>query len=186
MRKISIQLAKTLKIFTGVYGILKKNNTAGQLTEVYLDNENHRVEVPLAVWKLVVDQATNDSVAFFTSNDIDMNEEQQQEFSTICNSVCDELSYDFNPAPKAGYTVCCKYEDFAKHIKFIPFELEKTNLLTNPVHIELKSNPPRSRSRSRSLPPRSNSRSPSPKQRSRSLSPKRSPKMVEDAPTELL
>lgn len=145
-------MERALQIFTGVYGILKKKNTAGQLTEVYLDADKHRVEVPLAVWKLVVDKKTNDSVAFFTSNDIDMDDDEQKTFLTICDSICDELAYDFNPSPKAGFTICCKYEDFVKHIKFIPFELKETNLLTNPVHIA-KKNDPKSKSWSRSKAP---------------------------------
>ncbi|XP_031636652.1 uncharacterized protein LOC116349388 [Contarinia nasturtii] len=136
VRDLSTQMGKVLRVFTGVYGILKKKTLKGQMMDVYLDPKNERIEVPQIVFKLVVDQKTNDSVAFFTSNDTEMDEQQQNHFATICKSVCDEIAANFNPDVKAGLTVCCRYEDFAKHIQFIPFKLSKSNLLKNPIRIE--------------------------------------------------
>lgn len=125
-----------------MYGILERKDKTGKMTELYLDwspsTDRTRIEVPLVLWKLVIDEDTNESVAFFTSNDTDMDEKQIQLFSTLCNSVCDELMYDFNTDPKAGYTLCCTYDEFAKHIQFLPVKLTKTKLLKNEKHIEKK------------------------------------------------
>lgn len=129
---------------------------SGKRLQVFLDVEKERIEVPLIMWKLVIDTATNDTVAFFVSNDTKMKEEERARFETICNSVCDELGYNFVQDVKSGCTICCKYEDFVKHIKFIPVQLNKSNLLKNPVHIAKrneKSVSARSRSRSRSNSP---------------------------------
>lgn len=136
VRDVSTQMGKVLRVFTGTYGILNKKTKTGKMLDVYLDPIGKRIEVPLIVWKLVVDVKTNDSVAFFSSNDIDMDEEEKSIFSTICDSVCDELAYYFNEDAKAGYTICCNYQDFIKHIQFLPFKLANSNLLKNPVHIE--------------------------------------------------
>lgn len=145
-------MGKVLRVFTGVYGILMKKDKDGDLVELYLDHpmgsEQKRIEVPLVIWKLVIDQKTNDSVAFFTSNDNDMDEKQVAQFQTLCPSVCDELGYNFKEEPKSGITLCCKYDDFAKHIKFLPIELHNSNLLKNTVRLE-KLNAKSSKSSSR-------------------------------------
>lgn len=138
VRMISIEMQKKLRIFTGVYGVLQKKDKSGKMTDIYLDTDNNRIEVPLIVWKLVIDPKTNDSVAFFTSNDTDMDEKEIQLFSSMCNSVCDQLGYNFNTEAKAGYTLCCPYEDFAKYIKFVPVQLKDSKLLKNNKHIEDK------------------------------------------------
>lgn len=127
---------KVLRIYTGVYGILRKENKKGVMTDVYMDTPDSKqktgaIEVPLAVWKLVIDVKTNDSVAFFTSNDSDMDEEEIAHFSTICPSVCDEFGYKFKAEPKSGITVCCRYKDFVRHIRYLPINLTKSNLLKN-------------------------------------------------------
>lgn len=126
------------------------------MVELYLDHpmgsERKRIEVPLVIWKLVIDQKTNDSVAFFTSNDNDMNEKQVAQFQTLCPSVCDELGYNFKEEPKSGITLCCKYEDFEKHIKFLPIHLSHSNLLKNTVRLEkLNSKGPKSPSKKKSV-----------------------------------
>lgn len=147
---------KILRVFTGVYGILMKKDKTGEMVELYLDHpmgsERKRIEVPLIIWKLVIDTKTNDSVAFFTSNDTDMDEKQVNLFSTLCPSVCDQLGYNFKQIPKSGITLCCKYEDFAKHIKYLPIQLHKSNLLKNTVHIDkLSAKPSKSPSKSNSM-----------------------------------
>lgn len=140
VRAISRQMGKVLRVFTGVYGILMKPDKDGKMIEVYLDDpvgsEKRQIEVPLTVWKLVIDTKTNDSVAFFTSNDTDMDEKQVKAFKTLCDSVCDQLGYNFKEDPKSGVTLCCRYDDFAKHIKYLPIQLTKSNLLKNTVRLE--------------------------------------------------
>lgn len=131
---------KILRVFTGVYGILAKKDKQGQMTDLYLEysmgNKKKGIEVPLIVWKLVIDTKTNDSVAFFTSNDTDMDEDQVAHFSTLCNSVCDELGYNFKTEPKSGITLCCPYDEFAKHIQYLPIKLKKSSkLLKNTVRL---------------------------------------------------
>lgn len=129
-----------LRVFTGVYGILTKPDKDGKLTEVYLDDpvgsDKPRIEVPLVVWKLVIDTKTNDSVAFFTSNDTDMDDKQVKMFKTLCDSVCDQLGYNFKEDPKSGVTLCCRYDDFVKHIKYLPIQLSNSNLLKNTVRLD--------------------------------------------------
>ncbi|XP_055310967.1 uncharacterized protein LOC129573861 [Sitodiplosis mosellana] len=118
-RSLSIEMKETMHIHTGVYGILKKKTKKGEMKNVYLDLVNQKIEVPLVVWKLVTHAKTQATIAFFTSNDTDMDEKEIKRFSTLCNSVCDEFGYKFNNENvSAGYTLCCSYEDFAKHIKF--------------------------------------------------------------------
>lgn len=140
IRAISIKMNKVLRIFTGVYGILRKKNKKRQLTDLYLDvsddnNKVHSIEVPLIIWKLVIDVKTNDSVAFFTSNDTDMDEDQIAHFSTLCKCVCDEFGYQFKSEPKSGITICCKYNDFIRHIQYLPIDLKKSNLLKNEARV---------------------------------------------------
>lgn len=156
VRAISKQMEKVLRVFTGVYGILAKKDKKGQMTDLYLDysmgNKKKGIEVPLIIWKLVIDTKTNDSVAFFTSNDTDMDEDQVAHFSTLCNSVCDKLGYNLRTEPKSGITLCCTYDEFAKHIQYLPIKLKKSSkLLKNEVHLaKLAGKPKKKRNNSKS------------------------------------
>lgn len=137
VRAISLRMNKVLRVFTGVYGILAKNDKKGQMTDLYLDYSGgtNTIEVPLIIWKLVIDTETNESVAFVTSNDTDMDEDEVAHFSTICNSVCDQLGYNLKSGPKSGVTLCCQYDEFVKHIRYLPIKLKKSKLLKNTVRL---------------------------------------------------
>lgn len=137
VRAISLQMDKVLRIFTGVYGNLAKQEKKGEMIDLYLDYSGSKksIEVPLIIWKLVIDTKTNDSVAFFTSNDTDMDENQVAHFSTLCNSVCDQLGYNFKSLPKSGITLCCPFDEFIKHIRYLPIKLKKSKLLKNTVRL---------------------------------------------------
>lgn len=152
IRAIAIQMNKILRVFTGVYGILTKPDRDGVPTELYLDflinSDKKRIEIPLIIWKLVIDEKTNEAVAFFTSNDTDMDEKDVARFNTLCDSVCDELGYDFKKEPKSGITLCCRIDEFFKHIRYLPIKPKKTTkLLKNTVRLE-KLNSKKSKSRS--------------------------------------
>lgn len=128
-------MKKVFRLFTGVYGVLEKKDKTGKLNELYLHpsigNGGQGVEVPLIIWKLVIDVKTNHSVAFFTSNDTDMNKKQAAYFSTLCRSVCNKFGYGFNAAIKSGVTLCCEYRDFVRHIRYLPVNLKNSTLLIN-------------------------------------------------------
>lgn len=149
-------MEEVLRVFTGVYGILAKKDKKGQMTDLYLEysmnNKKKGIEVPLIIWKLVIDTKTNDSVAFFTSNDTDMDEDQVAHFSTLCNSVCDELGYNLRTEAKSGITLCCPYNEFVKHIQYLPIKLKKSSkLLKNTVHLaKLAGKPKKKRANSKS------------------------------------
>ena len=132
-RLISIELKVRVRIFTGNFGVLKKKTKKGPMSDVYLDYTNGRIAVPLLVWKLVINVGTHASIAFLTSNDPAMSKKEVNEFSALCDSKCDKLGYSFKKALPAGCTLCCSYEEFAKHVKFLPIQLKKKSaLLANP------------------------------------------------------
>lgn len=141
LRGISIKMNKVLRIFTGVYGQLAKRDRKGRMSGLYLDSFDSSkpgIEVPLIIWKLVIDTKTNDSIAFFTSNDTDMNKKEVAYFSTLCHSVCDKLGYNFNTVAKSGITLCCSYNEFIKHIRHLPIKLKSSNLLENTIRLSTK------------------------------------------------
>lgn len=135
LRAMSTQMKKVLRVFTGVYGIIAKRDKKGNMTDLYLhssdDNRTNGIEVPLIIWKLVIDVKTKESVAFFTSNETDMDKKQVELFSTLCHSVCDEFGYRFNSEPSSGITLCCEYQDFIQHIRYLPVKLNTSKLLKN-------------------------------------------------------
>lgn len=138
MRGIARDMNIKLQVITGINNILKKPDLTGKMTDIFLDmgdSENpnrRRFAVPAEAYKLVIDTKTNASVAFITSFDKDLNKTGMIRLANSCGVVCNELGYYFEPNPSAGYTVCCTYEEFRKHIRMtLPIDQVKNTLLTN-------------------------------------------------------
>lgn len=144
-RGISIDMKLALDVYTGVYGIQKQIHRKKKTeVSVYLDmriKNKYKVEVPLIVWKLLVDLLSQSAIAFLVSNKPNMTDEEKARFVTICKSVCNELGDEFKPD---YYIVCCTYEDFIRHIKFLPVQLRNPKLLKNTVPLAKRSVPIRS------------------------------------------
>lgn len=127
-----------LQVVTGLCKILRKKSKSGSMTDIYLDmgddeNKNRRrFVVPAEAYKLVIDKKTNTSLAFITSFDRNLNESGVMSFSKVCNVNCQDLGYNFDSDPIAGYTICCTYDELQKYIKLrLPVKLMKTSILRN-------------------------------------------------------
>lgn len=125
------EVNRPILAFTGVHGHLEyKVLSTGKKVEAYLDNENKRCVIPKMFWKLYVDEKTNDTLAFFSSNDPHLNDAEAKAFQQLCTCQCAEVGFKFNPnVIKSEVTVCCTYKDFVKIIDFLPRKFPKESKL---------------------------------------------------------
>lgn len=128
----SVDMGIALKVYTGSYGFLKKPYLHPSVdVGVTLNVGADGIEVPLIVWKLLIHPESNSAVSFFLSNKASMSADEKRLFPTICNSVCGQLGDEIQTNSEI---VCCTYEDFKKHITFLPEEIglrSHPNLLKN-------------------------------------------------------
>lgn len=144
-----------IRVYTGVYGQLEYPNLNGKMTKFFMDFANQRVEIPKLSWKLIINEETEEAVAFFTSNETNMNATQICEFKKLCTSVCDEIGVNIESEVtgeslkdeevqktakmnRAGFTTCCSYSDFTHIIDFLPVKLKKdAPLLKSDVKVKV-------------------------------------------------
>lgn len=96
-----------------------KVKSTGETAKAWLNEKDHRLAVPKIHFKLYINPANNQSVAFFTSNGTEMDYPTEMQFRSMCDDKCDEINFfpieDFT----RGITICCRYRQFTNHIKFL-------------------------------------------------------------------
>lgn len=119
-RALSDELNSEILAITGAHEQLElKSEKTGKMIKIFLDNDHNRVPIPKILWKLYIDERTNNSVAFITSNDPHMTKNAAETSNKMCDSKCAEIGFAFNPdIIKSGVTVCCTYRELAKIINY--------------------------------------------------------------------
>lgn len=118
-------LAKDYKtdilVFTGVHEQLElKVKSTGKIAKAWLNEKDHRLAVPKIHFKLYINPNNNNqSVAFFTSNDTEMDDAEKIKFRSMCDDKCDEINFFPIEDLARGITICCNYRQFSDHIKFL-------------------------------------------------------------------
>lgn len=108
-------------MYTGVHEQLElKVKSTGKLAKAWLNEADHRLAVPKTHFKLYINQANNQSVAFFTSNDTDMDDAEKKKFRSMCDDKCNDINFESKDDVERGITICCSYRQFSNHIKFLP------------------------------------------------------------------
>lgn len=130
-------------MYTGVHEQLElKVKSTGKLAKAWLNEADHRLAVPKIHFKLYIKPTTNQSVAFFTSNDTEMDYSTQMKFRSMCNDKCNKINFFSNQDLTRGITICCNYRQFSEHIKFLPKMLP----IGSPLLARIGENIPRSMS----------------------------------------
>lgn len=135
---IAADMNVTLDVYTGVYGSQKQISLKGKELILYLDmriENKYKAQVPLMLWKLLIDPLTKSALALLVSNKLKMTNEDKDRFANICKSVCNKLGDEF----KSDRIACCTFEDFSKHIKFLPKLPHYPELLMNTVPLAKRS-----------------------------------------------
>ncbi|ETN58076.1 deoxyribonuclease I [Anopheles darlingi] len=125
VRKVAIRLNDTVRIITGVHGILELPNTEGRQVAISL-SENGLVEIPKWLWKVVIHEPSNSAVVFITLNNPFANASE-----TLCKNICslhgwhqaEYLDY------RKGFTYCCSLIDARKAIHSLSFTNNTSNIL---------------------------------------------------------
>lgn len=132
-RTTSGLLKKKLDVITGAIGHLKlKNKNTGKMVDAYLGDDKKFI-VPAIHFKLYINPANNASVAFFTSNNNQMEAAEVTNFKKMCDSKCDEIKFKFSKDEVlSGVTVCCTYQDFIKNVDFVDRKVSNAKLLVMP------------------------------------------------------
>lgn len=122
---IAARLNDTVKVITGVHGILTLPNANGQPVPITLA-ENSQLEVPKWFWKVLYHAKSDSAVAFVT-----LNNPYAQRGEYLCQDVCDRFGWsqkEFMDLGK-GFTYCCTVQELRKAIKFIPTKANAANIL---------------------------------------------------------
>ncbi|KAJ6648590.1 hypothetical protein Bhyg_03820 [Pseudolycoriella hygida] len=127
-RKLAQSYNVDMEIWTGMYEILKLENSRGELEMMYL-SANGKYPVPKWLWKIVKNTSTNSAIVFITLNDPYRSVDEVEEF---CPNVCAKASVDTKhfKTMTQGYTFCCDLTDFRQVIRVLSPEATAHNLLS--------------------------------------------------------
>lgn len=103
--------------------------------DIYLYPDERKYPVPKYLWAVVANESSRKAVAFFISNNIEMNEEQHLNMSP-CESKCTQISWlislsnkDAYKKSKNGYVWCCELSSISEKLRGIPTSIENYKLL---------------------------------------------------------
>lgn len=116
IKKQASRLGRDLKAITGGFDDLKFARKT-----ITLNKEG--IRVPKWIWKVLIDESTQDMIAFVTLNDPHLDEPPNSQY-LLCPDVCIKHKwYIENRVDQSqGYTFCCTVSELKKAIPYIPVE----------------------------------------------------------------
>ncbi|XP_050355253.1 hemicentin-1-like [Nymphalis io] len=116
VRSLAMSLGYMLEIWTGSSHSIQLTSK-GSTKEINLyDRNNYQQQVPLYIWKVVINYQEGTSLAIIFINVPNLTS-QQALFFMNCKDICHETEWMRNPAwhdVKKGFVFCCKIRDFEK------------------------------------------------------------------------
>lgn len=135
--KQAFKLNKDLKIITGAFGDYSYAVHHSSPLNMTLKSRNlhsQQLPIPKWLWKVVIDEATMEMIAFVSLNDPHVNSKPEED-ELLCPDVCNELKWEI-PNRKnfeKGYTFCCKVSDLLEKVPFIPVQYVNKDMKSAPL-----------------------------------------------------
>ncbi|XP_068625942.1 uncharacterized protein [Battus philenor] len=114
-----------LTVYTGTYSVCTLADANGEQHELFLQvdiNNNAVIPVPLYYYKVVYSPKNSTAVAFVSINSSYYNATNIDEL-TFCNDICEgNKNYSWLKwrSNDGTHSFCCDYEEFVKHIDYLP------------------------------------------------------------------
>uniref|UniRef100_A0A182N1Z5 DNA/RNA non-specific endonuclease/pyrophosphatase/phosphodiesterase domain-containing protein n=1 Tax=Anopheles dirus TaxID=7168 RepID=A0A182N1Z5_9DIPT len=124
-RKVAAQLNDTVQVYTGVYDILQLPDKDGKPVPLSL-GDGGMVQVPKWLWKVIVHQPSNTSIALIT-----LNNPFAGNGEALCEDICSRYGWhqkEFQDLRK-GFTYCCSLTEARKAIKLISKSIKSNGVL---------------------------------------------------------
>lgn len=124
-RELAAQEQTNLDIYTGSYGQLALPSSSGDIVPLYM-SETDQIEVPEYFWKVVHNPHTDAAIVFVTMNNPFA---RRSDVSELCPDVCAQSGIEFTQNARRGFTYCCTYTDFARHLSPAPLRVNRLLVL---------------------------------------------------------
>lgn len=125
VRKLGVNLKKTLTIFTGTHDILALPDQVGHGTKIYLDSGS-KLPVPKYVWKIIYDKEDRKAIVL-----VILNNPFVTQSDLLCANICSETGWSSSSWSdfERGFVHCCEYREFSAVVRTSP-KLNVQNILT--------------------------------------------------------
>ncbi|CAH1634799.1 unnamed protein product [Spodoptera littoralis] len=114
VRKLVKKAGRDLIVFTGTSNV----NHDKLSVDIKINNGRERQQtIPLYLWKVVQDPATDSAIAIIQVNIPELTREEVKKNYVLCLDICDNIDWLDGPEwddVDKGYTYCCNMKDFEK------------------------------------------------------------------------
>lgn len=129
VRTFAVTRGLNLELYTGGYRNLQLKNAEGVLTDIYLNFDGPFHQVPLYVYKVVINELANTGIVFVVINNPKVTNDEVSKLKQICTDKL-QISNWFKGKQyrnllkiNLGYIFACEVAEFMNVVKYLPHEI---------------------------------------------------------------
>lgn len=118
-----------LDVYSGVYGVTRLADTAGNMQEIYLyvNGATRQIPVPKIYYKILINKADSSGVVLIGVNNPHLTLDEIKKDYIVCTDVSSQINYIKwqKDNIERGYSYACTVSDFLKAVPHVAVSVSK-------------------------------------------------------------